>query len=302
MASDSTAVTRQLEWEAALRPRTVAAGVAAGVLMLGGALYSSAGLKPPHVGVVQGLAPALRGIADPRVDPRSAGIAFTAHHSARIIASSLVSAIGIALISLVLLYLYSAVKARRPELPNIVRPLAIAGPILVALAGVVTAIVFSINSHHYINGVSRTRQAADHVFSSSGAVIAQVVGLLGALSLGFAFIMLGLNAMRVGLLTRFLGILAIISGVLFVIPIFGAGLPVVQAFWLVALAFVLSGRNPTGLPPAWAAGEAVPWPTQQQQREARLQASRQREAAQEPAPEPVAPPQAQSQRRKRKRR
>lgn len=305
MATDGAAVTRQLELEAAERPRAVAASALAGALLLVGSVYGSAGLHPPRIGVVQGLAPALSGISDPHVDPRTATILFTKHHAARLIASSTITAVGIALIAIVLYYLFSAVKARRPELPNFVRPAGTFGPIGVALAGAATAVIVSINARNYINGASRTRHAADHVFSSGAAVAAQVVGVIAELGLAFAFIMLGLNAMRVGLLTRFMGVLAIISGVLFVIPVFGAGLPVVQAFWLLALAFILSGRNPAGLPPAWQAGTAVPWPSQQELREQRQRqsAQRQRDETEEPAPEPVAPQASGGgSRRKRKRR
>jgi hypothetical protein len=250
---------------------------------------------------VQGLAPALKGIADPHVDPRSAEIVFSAHHAAKIITSACISAIGIAAISIVLLYLYSAVKARRPQVPDIARVLAIAGPVAVAVAGAATAIIFSSNARHFIHGASRTRQAVDHVGGSAGVQVFQYIGLVGALALGFTFITLGLNAMRVGLLTRFMGVLAIISGVLFVIPIIGSGLPVVQAFWLIALAVTLSGRSPAGLPPAWEAGTAVPWPTQQQQREARMRARS--GTVEEAPPEPAAPPVSNGgARRKRKRR
>ena len=76
-----------------------------------------------------------------------------------------------------------------------------------------------------------------------------------------------LNAMRVGLLTRFMGVLGIIVGVLFVIPLEGA-LPIVKVFWLVALGVLFLGRWPGGMPPAWVTGEAQPWPTQQELREA----------------------------------
>jgi hypothetical protein len=302
MATDRAAVTRQLELEASERPRAVAAGVAAGALLLGGALYGVVGLTQPRVGVVQGLAPALKGIADPHVDPRTAEIVFSSHHAARIITSACVSAIGIAAMSIVLLYLYSAVKARRPQLPDILRRTAIAGPVAVAIAGAATAIIFSINARHFVHGASRTRQTVDHVGGSAGVQIMQYVGLAGALALGFTFILLGLNGMRVGLLTRFMGVLGMISGVLFVIPIIGSGLPVVQAFWLIALAVILAGRSPTGLPPAWAAGTAVPWPTQQEVREARLRARS--GTVEDAVPEPAAPPATNggSQRRKRKRR
>jgi hypothetical protein len=63
-----------------------------------------------------------------------------------------------------------------------------------------------------------------------------------------------------------MGVLGIIVGVLFVIPI-GSPVPVVQAFWLGALAYLLSGRWPNGVPPAWASGRAEPWPSQQQMRD-----------------------------------
>lgn len=303
MASADTDVTRQLEAEARQRPRTATAAALAGGLIVLGAVYGAVGLHPPRVGVVQGLAPALTGVADAHVDPRTAGIAFAAHHAGRIIVSSLISAAGIALIAVVLTYLYGAVRARRPELTPYVRTLGIAGPIVVALAGLVTAIVFSINSQHYLDHADRSRQAADHVSTATTVIVTQSLGLAGALALAFALVMIGLNAMRVGLLTRFMGVLAIIAGVLFVIPVLGSGLPIVQAFWLIALALILSGRSPAGMPPAWEQGVAVPWPTQQQIREARTKARGDEAVVTAPAPEPVVPAGAGgSRRRKRKRR
>ena len=40
------------------------------------------------------------------------------------------------------------------------------------------------------------------------------------------------NAMRVGLLTRWMGVLGIFSGMLIFLPIGGAELQIVPAFWL----------------------------------------------------------------------
>ena len=57
--------------------------------------------------------------------------------------------------------------------------------------------------------------------------------------------------MRVGLLTRFMGVLGIIVGVLFIVPL-GSSLPIVQAFWLVALGVLflrplaVGGSRPRG--------------------------------------------------------
>jgi hypothetical protein len=80
---------------------------------------------------------------------------------------------------------------------------------------------------------------------------------------------MSLNAMRVGLLTRFMGVLGIIVGGLFIIPL-GASLPIVQAFWLVAIGALFLGYWPPGVPPAWVTGEAQPWPSQQELREQRM--------------------------------
>jgi hypothetical protein len=112
----------------------------------------------------------------------------------------------------------------------------------------------------------QTNAAAKHIVDTGGLKISAGAMLAGQLALGFAFVIISLNAMRVGLLTRFMGVLGIIVGVLFVIPI-GSPVPVVQAFWLGALAYLLSGHWPSGVPPAWASGRAEPWPSQQQMRE-----------------------------------
>jgi hypothetical protein len=100
-----------------------------------------------------------------------------------------------------------------------------------------------------------------------------------------------LNAMRVGLLTRFLGYLGIIGGVLTIIPL--VPIPIVEAYWLLALAYLLSGRWPSGVPPAWSSGRAEPWPSSQQLRAARGQPAARRgraKPAPTPAPEPVGAP------------
>ena len=75
-----------------------------------------------------------------------------------------------------------------------------------------------------------------------------------------------MNAQRVGLLPRWMGILGVFTGVLIFLPIGGAQLQVVPAFWLVMMGVLFMGRWSKGDPPAWAAGEARPWPTQAQLR------------------------------------
>jgi hypothetical protein len=90
--------------------------------------------------------------------------------------------------------------------------------------------------------------------STHGAAIG--FGLGGRIGLAFALLYSCLYAMRAGLLTRFWGSLGMALGV-------AALLLLVQftMIWFIYFALLLLGRLPGGRPPAWAAGEAVPWPT-----------------------------------------
>ena len=121
-------------------------------------------------------------------------------------------------------------------------------------------------SPSFLDG-ARTVDRADDIGDSSVLVAAQLIGIpgtqaigLASLALGLAWVVICLNGMRVGLLTRFMGVLGVICGALIVLPILSP-LPIVQTFWLGAMALLLAGRWPNGLPPAWTTGEAVPWPS-----------------------------------------
>lgn len=81
-------------------------------------------------------------------------------------------------------------------------------------------------------------------------------GLAGRIGLAFALLYCGLWAMRTGLLTRFWGSLGMAMG--------AAALLLLVQFtlvWFLYLALLIAGWLPGGRPPAWAAGEAIPWPT-----------------------------------------
>jgi hypothetical protein len=81
-------------------------------------------------------------------------------------------------------------------------------------------------------------------------------GLAGRIGLAVALIYSCLWAMRVGLLSRFWGSLGMALGV-------AALLLLVQfcLIFFIYFALLLVGKLPGGRPPAWAAGEAVPWPS-----------------------------------------
>jgi hypothetical protein len=85
---------------------------------------------------------------------------------------------------------------------------------------------------------------------SSGLQLAGILGLVFALLYGC------LNAMRVGLLTRFWGSLGMALGVaalLSLVPF--------TVLWFLYFGLLVAGFVPGGRPPAWATGEAIPWPT-----------------------------------------
>jgi MFS family permease len=84
-----------------------------------------------------------------------------------------------------------------------------------------------------------------------------IVSTIGVLALVFGMIYTSIWCMRVGLLSRFWGALGIAFGLFLVIPIF----PPVPGLvlWFAAIGLMFLGVWPRPLPPAWAAGEAMPW-------------------------------------------
>lgn len=122
----------------------------------------------------------------------------------------------------------------------------------------------------------------------TGASLRGVAGALqlaGGLAFAFAMAYSALYGMRVGLLSRFWGSLGIALGVAFLLPQFG----ILSFFWFVYFGLLACGWLPGGRPPAWAAGEAIPWPTPGEAAARRLEGGD--GAAEEPQsiPEPEIP-------------
>lgn len=99
-------------------------------------------------------------------------------------------------------------------------------------------------------------KAQNAVRDASTNAVATGLGLGGRLGLAFAFIYSCLWGMRTGLLTRFWGSLGMALGV-------AALLLLIQftLIWFLYFALLVAGWVPGGRPPAWAAGEAIPWPS-----------------------------------------
>jgi hypothetical protein len=202
-------------------------------------------------------------------------------------------------IGVVLLQLLRMTLDRAGRVPRPTRILAIAGPSLAALGVLVRMIGLVTNAASFASSSDHSTQAA-HDATSSGALLVAgtIIGQLGIFGLAAALVLVALGAMRVGLLTRFVGVLGAIVGVLQILGPVSSASFVVTAFWLAMVGMLFLGRWPSGMPPAWEAGEARPWPTQQELREQRerLREERDRErargrgAAPAPAAEGSAPP------------
>jgi hypothetical protein len=206
----------------------------------------------------------------------SALIYFHDHASGFVISQVLIS-LGSIATGIALLYLYHATKARRPQLQSAARVLAIIGPILLTGAGIVGQIYLAQKSADFVK-TAKTDPEANSILTGGVRVATGSIGIAGQFALAFAFILISLNAMRAGLLTRFMGVLGILVGVFPVLlnllastlsGLGGGPAPIVQFFWLGALAYLFSGRWPNGLPPAWKSGKEEPWPSSQEMREQR---------------------------------
>jgi putative Mn2+ efflux pump MntP len=313
------------------RRRTQAgtAAIAAGVLTIGGGIVAAVVYSDlPSVPLLEALRERLNPVA-PTESLKARQVLFYHNNAFKLVVVSLVLALAAAAIGLALSHLYRSTKARRAELPKATVIVAIAGAVCVAVAGVAQAAGVTIEARSFADSGNQSSQAARDALNAPLVIASLFLRQVGVFALGLAFVLLSLNAMRVGLLTRFMGVLGIIVGVLFIVPL-GSSLPIVQAFWLIALGALFLGYWPPGRPPAWATGEAQPWPTQQEIREARLAQRDERggrdpaesrarndrkttepaprlrkerpEAPETPAPEPVRKAHPSSKKKKRKRR
>jgi hypothetical protein len=141
--------------------------------------------------------------------------------------------------------------------------LVIAGPIFLAVATAISTVsVHDAASAFVAKGVVGTgdhanKVADDTIRSQSLHDLAGGLGIGGALGVAFAVSYSSLYALRTGLLTRFVGSAGVAMGPASVIPQF---FPIFLV-WLLYLGLVFAGWVRRGRPPAWAAGEAIPWPT-----------------------------------------
>jgi hypothetical protein len=272
------------------RRRTLvgAAGIAAGVLTAAASLLRLAVVSDqPQVQLVGALHERLQ-TGRPVLKIQQA--LFFDDKGLQLIGVGVITALAAAATAFLLLELFKSVKARAPEFPRVAVVATVVGAVFMAVGSLAAYISIYVDAHSFAGDAHKTASAADDVVTAPIYVAGSLMAALGQALIGLAIILISLNAMRIGLLTRFLGVLGIIGGGLVIIPLLGGGLPLVEMFWLLAIGAMLLGLGP-GRPPAWEAGTAVPWPSQQELREQRDAARAGRApSAGQPSPAPSGAP------------
>ena len=156
---------------------------------------------------------------------------------------------------------------------------------------------------------------ADHLNKHTTVlIVGGLISTVGVLAMVFGMVYTNLWAMRVGLVSRFWGALGMAFGLFLILPIF----PPVPGLvlWFAVLGLMFLGLWPRPLPPAWEAGEAVPWtkpgedlgPPPAERGESGTVEGSGREVSEEPLPEngmpdpPPEPPDGETQGQRRKKR
>lgn len=232
------------------------------------------------------------------------------HRSAQML-SSIIQAIGVGLLAAPLYYLFRAAKARSEKMRGQLVGVVIAAPLFLSALAILSGVS---TLHAASSFVSHTvPQLLEHRVSLSGAradkiatetiehaplrPLAAGFGIAGQLGFLVAMVYTSLYAMRTGLLSRFWGALGMALGaVSFIFFQFAL-------LWFIYIALLVLGRVRGGRPAAWAAGEAIPFPTPGEKASAALGgANGDRPGASADPQLPPAPEPQNGERRKRKQR
>lgn len=99
-------------------------------------------------------------------------------------------------------------------------------------------------------------EASNALSEASLTPLVTGLGFAGALGLLIVLFYCCLWGMRTGLLSRFWGSLGMALGIVILL-----GLLPLALIWFAYFGLLIVGKVPGGKPPAWEAGEAIPWPT-----------------------------------------
>lgn len=236
-------------WEERWSPRAALAALGSVAFVIAAIVVASQG-----VGSASGDSELLRNVQD--------------HRTAQMI-SSILQAIGVGLLALPLYFLFRSAKMRSEPMRAQLVGVVVAAPLFLALLAILSGVSTLHAASDFVTnevprlvakGVALNSDRADEIANETVSdaplrALAAFVGFAGQLGFAIGMVYTCLHAMRVGLLPRFWGSLGMALGaVSFLFFQFAL-------LWFLYLGALLLGRVPGGKPPAWAAGEAIPWPT-----------------------------------------
>lgn len=248
-------------------------------------------------------------------DGNAAILRSTDAHSGSVTLTGLLQAVGFALLSAPLLYLFRAVRARSPRVRSQLIGLVVAAPLFLALSTGLASGARNEAASQFVAGEAKStlspKEANERCVSerqdkgakafgeeyeakrgetplaacedrkiedeeaenaskeASLTPIASGLGVAGGLGFVVALFYCGMWAMRTGVLTRFWASIGMAGGIAFLLgPLFFIAL-----IWFIYFGLLVIGKVPGGRPPAWAAGEAIPWPTAGEKAAAELEPS-----------------------------
>ncbi len=295
-------------------PVAAATALAAGLLVVAGPVYSiTVAADQPRVTLPEALGPLISRGRPAEPAPVIDVFRFVDANLASFLVGVALSALAPIAMGLALAFLIRATRNRRSDLSKVLAPLVIASGVVLGITQLVLGTLVLTRQAGLATAADQSATAVRQISEGTGLTVLQSVGQFAQLGLaGGGFVYGSLSAMRVGLLTRFMGILGIAVGVLYVLGPFllGGNQTIIQMFFLFALGLLFRGRWPGGVPPAWVTGQAQPWPTQLELREARERQRTGEEPEAEgepmaqpaPAPAPARPQSSSKKKKKRKRR
>lgn len=235
-----TTVADQVQYESNVRFRWAVVAFAAAILLVASQLLALSVAQPPVSETTLTI------------------ISYDSSATTEIVSTAL-DMLGLIAVGVLLFWIHRSAQARRPELRTATRLTVGIGGVLAGVMAMVSTVLFISKAHTFVTTGNQSYPEAHHLFSTAALFIPQLLGDLGNLLLAVGVILVALSAMRVGLVPRLIGYAGVISGALFIIG-FPVLAPIIQGFWLVATAVLLARRWPSGDPPAWESGTAVPWP------------------------------------------
>lgn len=248
-----------LDREAAQKRTAIIGSVVAAVLIAIAVILEqivqSAGVpRFAHTDLAQTLAAQAAGTPQPKSFLTAVG-QFKIEHETLTTLTAILRALSFVAIIPMTLFLLSGARERGGTLRRFMEPVAAAGLAIVAVG---TAVVGFLEPafYHAARDAGFTPGAIRDAYKNSDIVTASAPVFLGSIMAALPVAMGAIQAMRMGLLSKILGYMGVLIGLLFVLQYDTTGL--LRAAWFAAVAWLVAGRLPGGLPTAWATGVAVP--------------------------------------------